>query len=301
MANEALMNLQALQQQTEQAQQAAEPLIQQAAQANVAPEQVALPGDAARAQGLISGIAARGRLKDQQDLDNQQRQQAFERQELLFQQQQDDRTAAMVARGNAQNQQQFMQDQAIFQAENVFRGEYQALVGPAIESLNAVGQFQSQMDQLSPAAGFNAARLFVRQLDQSMFASDELRAQISQAGLDGQIANWVNWAGDKGVFDQTSKAQMQNSMTALGEFFQDYVQNAQNQATILTENSFGGRLNPQNVITMDGYVPIDLQQIAVPSRRPGAEAPAEPVVTGTRTLPDGTVVEVLDEPAFRNN
>ena len=52
MANEALMALTALQQQTQQGQAAAQPqpLIQQAAQANVAPEQVALPGDAARAQ-----------------------------------------------------------------------------------------------------------------------------------------------------------------------------------------------------------------------------------------------------------
>ncbi len=302
--------------QTQQGQRAAQPqdllpLIQQAQR----------PGDIQAAGGLITGIPARARIKEQQILNEQQRVKEIQRQDIIgddifkaaglapidfqsveqvssinrllddpstraagidFIEAQSARRQAAYAAGIEQNRVQFQEDKDISKVESEFRGEYQALVGPAIEGLNAIAQMQTQISLDSPSGSFNAARLFVRQLDASMFSSDELTAQMQQQGLMGQYSNWVNWASDKGIFDQASLAQMHDSMAALGEFFETFRQGVTEQATELTNNSFGGRLNVDNVITMDGYLPIDLQ----PRAGAGAARKVDPSL-----LPEG--VEAL--------
>lgn len=170
------------------------------------------------------------------------------------------RLASVNADGRAEIAQNQQLALGILNAETGLRKEYHQRIKPSLDSRRSLELAISQMKYGTGPAAWNSGRIFVQQLDASMFASDEFAAQLAQAGVEDKIANFISWVEGGGALGPGQRADMLNSMQAIQVVFDDFVESVgKDMGQIIgnTAEASNGQviLNPQNVITMQGFHP----------------------------------------------
>ena len=160
--------------------------------------------------------------------------------------------AEVIMQGFRQQELDRQMSVAIAGEEESIRDDYYTRIAPMVQSLETVELAVSQMKLGDPFSAFNSARLLTQQLDRSMFATQEFTNLVQQAGLEGQVANFFSWVAGGGAFDEFTRAEMVNTMTALASVMEQTVGLMRNDTMNLAANS-SLNLNPENVVAMDGF------------------------------------------------
>ena len=297
MPNQAQQNLLALQQQA-QAGQPEQP---------VAPQQVARPGDVARSQGLLSGIPARQRIKEQQDINNQQLQQQFDAQQaqsVAAQQQaqlaaQQDAVdfkisestlrksliAEQVAGMNLERQAagRLSPEKLATTADMLF-DDRQKEMAPYKDRLGSYDQLMSVIDTQSGPASMAVLFKFISSMDDSVVRDSEGKMLSSSGGPVGELVNSFNEIAGGGFFGPEMRQQIKGTATQLA------------QATHQTASQISAGHDKRMATFAESYMAPELNQLAAgvgfnPGRAFGGSAAPAP---GTATPPPAAPPGLLD-------